>query len=208
MLEKQDKIQWVFSSRNNEELAERYAQWAKDYDTDLEQDLGWRGPRCTAELFTKYVPRGAKILDAGAGTGLMGVTLAGLGYDDLVAMDLSQEMLEEATGKNVYREFHRAVMGEPLDFATDSFDVVMSIGVLTTGHAPPSSLDELVRITRPGGYIIFTLRVEIYEGGGFKEKQTALEAAGRWTLAEVSEKIPLLLKKPEVYHQIWVYRVI
>ncbi len=68
ILEKQDKSQWVFSSRNNEELAERYAQWAKDYDTELERDLGWRGPRHTAELFAKYMPRGARVLDAGAGT--------------------------------------------------------------------------------------------------------------------------------------------
>jgi len=167
-LEKQDKIQWVFSSRNNEELAERYAQWARGYDTELERDLGWWGPRRTAELFAKYVPGGARVLDAGAGTGLMGVVLAGLGYDDLVAMDLSHEMLEEAKGKNVYRELHRMVMGESLDFATDSFDAVVSTGVLTTGHAPPGSLDELVRITRPGGHIIFTLRVEVYESGGFR----------------------------------------
>jgi len=206
-LEKQDKIQWVFSSRNNEELAERYAQWARGYDTELERDLGWWGPRRTAELFAKYVPGGARVLDAGAGTGLMGVVLAGLGYDDLVAMDLSHEMLEEAKGKNVYRELHRMVMGESLDFATDSFDAVVSTGVLTTGHAPPGSLDELVRITRPGGHIIFTLRVEVYESGGFREKQAALEAIGRWTLAEVSEKTPLLLKEPGVYHQVWVYRV-
>jgi len=206
-LESKDKIQWVFSSRNNEELAERYAQWAKDYDTELDHDLGWIGPRHTAELFIKYVPKGARTLDAGAGTGLMGVVLAGLGYDALVAMDLSQEMLEEAKKKNVYREFHRMVMGEPLDFATDSFNAVVSTGVLTTGHAPPGSFDELVRITRPGGHIIFTLRVRVYEDSGFKEKMNALEAEGKWSLTEVSEKTPFLLKEPEVCHQVWVYRV-
>lgn len=99
------------------------------------------------------------------------------------------------------------VMGEPLAFVTDSFDVVVSTGVLTVGHAPASSFDELIRITRPGGYILFTLRTDVYEDRGFREKQTALESEGKWALAEVSDKTPLLLKEPDVYHQAWVYQV-
>lgn len=206
-MEEQDKIQWLFSSRNNEELAERYAQWAKDYDAELERDFEWRGPQRTAEFFVRYVPREARILDAGAGTGLMGEVLVKLGYDNVVAMDLSPTMLEEARKKHIYREFHQMVMGEPLDFATDSFDAVVSTGVFAVGHAPASSFDELVRITRPGGHIFFTLRTNLYEDRGFKEKQAALESEGKWLLAAVSDKAPLLLKEPDVFHQIWAYRV-
>ena len=206
-MEKQNKIEWLFSSRNKEELAERYDQWAKNYDAELERDFEWRGPQHTAEFFIRYVPREARILDAGAGTGLMGEVLAELGYDNLVAMDLSEAMLEEARTKNVYREFHQMVMGEPLAFATDSFDAVVSTGVFAVGHAPASSFDELVRITRPGGHILFTLRTDVYESRGFKEKQAALESEGKWRLVEVSEKTPLLFKEPDVFHQIWVYQV-
>ena len=175
--------------------------------------LSWReilnggGPQRTAEFFIKYVPRKARILDAGAGTGLMGEVLVKQGCDDLVAMDLSQVMLEEARKKNVYREFYQMVMEEPLAFGTDSFDAVVSTGVLTVGHAPASSFDELVRITRPGGHILFTLRTDVYEDKGFKRRQTALESAGRWALTKVSDKTPLLLKEPDVYHQVWVYQV-
>jgi len=207
-MEKQNKVQWIYSSRNNQELEERYDQWAKDYDADLEQDFEWLGPQRTAELFARYVPKTARILDAGAGTGLMGEILAKLGYHDLVAMDLSQGMLEEARNKNVYREFHQMVMGEPLDYATDSFDAVVSTGVLTVGHAPASSFDELVRITKPGGHIVFTLRPDVYESHGFKEKQTVLESRGKWKLMEASEKFQALPKgEPDVYHQVWVYEV-
>ena len=205
---KQSKVQWVYSSRDNQELAERYDQWAKDYDDDLEQDFEWRGPQVTAELFARHVPKEVRILDAGAGTGLMGEILAKLGYHDLVAMDLSQGMLAKARKKNVYRELYQMVMGEPLDFATGSFDAVVSVGVLTVAHAPASSLDELVRITRLGGYIIFTLRPDVYESYGFKEKQAALESDGKWKLVEVSEKFqPLPKGEPDVYHQVWVYQV-
>jgi hypothetical protein len=76
------------------------------------------------------------------------------------------------------------------------------------GHAPASSLDELARITRPGGYVIFSLRPDVYETAGFKEKQAALESESKWKLIEESEKFkPLPKGEPEVYHQVWVYQV-
>ncbi len=201
-------VQWISSSRNNQELAERYDHWAKDYDTDLEQDFEWVAPQKAAEVFAKYVPKSGRVLDAGAGTGLVGKFLSESGYSNLVAMDLSMGMLEEARKKKVYQEFHQMVMGETLGFSADYFDAVVSVGVLTVGHAPASSLDELIRVTRPGGYVIFSLRPDVYESDGFKEKQADLESAGKWELTEESEQFqPLPKGEPEVYHQVWVYRV-
>jgi SAM-dependent methyltransferase len=123
-------------------------------------------------------------------------------------MDLSKGMLNEARRKNAYNEFHQMVMGEPLDFPTDSFDAVISVGVLTVGHAPASSLDELVRITRPGGHVVFSLRPDVYRDSGFKEKQDELETQGKWKLVEESEQFqPLPKGESEVYHQVWVYEI-
>ena len=43
---------------------------------------------------------------------------------------------------------------------------------------------------------------------GFKEKQRALEAEGKWKFVEASEKFQTLPKgEPDVYHQVWVYQV-
>ena len=207
-MEQKGKLQWIYSSRDNEELSARYDQWAKDYDIDLKDDFDWRGPEIAAGFFARYVPKGAKVLDAGAGTGLVGVALAKQGYGDIVAIDLSKGMLEEAGRKNVYRELRQMVMGETLDFPTGAFDAVISVGVLTLGHAPASSFDELIRVTRPGGHIVFSLRPDVYEESGFKEKMAELENEGKWALAEVSEKTQVLPKgEPDVYHQVWVYRV-
>ncbi|UCC60102.1 MAG: class I SAM-dependent methyltransferase [Dehalococcoidia bacterium] len=208
-MERHERVQWIYSSRDNKELAERYDLWSRDYDTDLDEGFGWLGPQRAVEYFIKYVPKDARILDAGAGTGLVGELLAKQGYTNLIAMDLSKGMLEEARKKKVYREFHQMVLGEKLDYATDSFDAIISVGVLTVGHAPASSFDELIRITRPGGYIIFSLRPDVYRESGFREKQDNVEAAGKWKLVEASEEFqPLPKGEPDVYHQIWVYQTL
>ena len=203
-----NRIQWIYSSRNNQELAERYDVWAKDYDSDLEGDFQYQSPKHAAEVFARYVPKEARIMDAGAGTGLVGELLAQAGYHNLVAMDMSQGMLEEARKKGLYREYLQMVMGDPLDIPTNTFDGVISTGTLTVGHAPASSLDELARITRPGGYIVYTLRPDLYETGGFKEQHSALESEGRWRLVEVTDNFQALPRgEPDVLSQVWVYQV-
>jgi SAM-dependent methyltransferase len=100
-------------------------------------------------------------------------------------------------------------LGDKLDYKTDEFDAVISVGVFTMGHAPSSSFDELIRVTKPGGYIAFSLRVDMYQDAGFKEKQSALETAGAWKLTKVTDSFqPLPKGEPEVFHQIWAYQVI
>lgn len=203
-----NRVQWVYEAGNDQELARRYDEWARTYETDMDHEFGWYGPAHAVEAALKYVPKDARILDAGAGTGLVGVMLAEQGYGDLVAIDLSEGMLEEAGKKGVYDELHQMVMGERLDFPTDAFDAVLSVGVLTVGHAPASSLDELVRVTKPGGHIIYTLRPDVYEDSGFKEKHAELASAGRWDLTEVTEPLQVLPKgEPDVLHQVWVHEV-
>lgn len=209
MADNENVIQWVYASKNETELEERYDEWAKTYDEDLERDIGWYGPVRAVESFVKYVAKDARILDAGAGTGQVGKLLIDAGYSNVIGMDLSLGMLEEARKKGVYQELRQMTMGETLDYATDSFDAVVTVGVLTVGHAPVNSLDELVRVTRPGGHIVYTLRPDLAEEGGFKEKHAELEAAGLWKLAELGEPTRILPKgEPDVYHQVWVFEVL
>ncbi len=208
-MERRDRVKWVYASKDNDELVTRYDQWAADYDADLKDVFGWISPEKAAKIFSNWVPKEARVLDAGAGTGLVGEALAAMGYSRIVAADLSEEMLEEARKKKVYCEYHRFILGERLAFKTDAFDAVISVGVFTLGHAPASAFDELVRIVKPGGHIVFTLRVDHYETGGFKEKQTDLERRGRWVLTELSAPYQALPKgEPEVLQRVWAYRVL
>lgn len=201
------RVQWVYESTSNQELEERYDQWASEYDQDLDEVFAWNAPKNGADVLARLVSAGAAVLDAGAGTGLAGKCLADAGFTNMAAMDLSQGMLDEARKKDVYNSFHQMTLGETLGFETGQFDAVISIGVFTLGHAPVSSFDELVRVTKPGGYIVFSLRTDMVEDG-FKEYFAGLEAANKWKLAEITEPFqPLPKGEPEVFHQIWAYQV-
>lgn len=203
-----DRVQWVYASENNRQLEERYDEWAEEYDDDLADDFGYAMPRMAAETFARFVPEDAKILDAGAGTGLVGVELSRLGYSDIEAMDMSNGMLQVAGAKGVYGALHQMVMGEPLGFENDRYDAIIGVGVLTLGHAPANSLDELVRVTKRGGHIAFTLRPDVYEQNGFRERQEQLVSEGKWELAEVTEEFHGMPKgEPDVLFQVWVYKV-
>ncbi len=174
----------------------------------MEHEFDWQGPLRAAQILAEHVSEEAKILDAGAGTGLAGQVLYESGFHNLVAIDLSRGMLEEALQKDVYRELHQMIMGEPLDFDDGAFDAAISVGVFTRGHAPPSSFDELIRITRPGGYIVFTLPPDLYAEGEFGEKQSDQESQVKWKLVQVSGRYqPLPKREPELYHQVWAYQV-
>ncbi len=208
MQQSHKRVQWVYESSSDKELEDRYDQWAADYDNDLAEEFAWNAPQNASDVFAKYVGRSARILDAGAGTGLVGECLAKAGYSNLVTMDLSAGMLAEAKNKNLYNEFYQMALGGVLDFATDEFDAVISVGVFTQGHAPANSFDELARITKSGGLIVFSLRVDVSETDGFKEQQTGMEDAGVWRLTEMTEQYqPLPKGEPEVWHRVWAYRV-
>ena len=207
MEESHRRVQWVYGSTSNNELEERYDQWAAEYDKDLDEVFAWSAPQTGADVLARLVSSSAAILDAGAGTGLAGKCLADAGFTNLAAMDLSQGMLEEARKKNVYNSFHQMTLGETLGFETGQFDAVISIGVFTLGHAPINSFDELVRVTKPGGYIVFSLRTDMVEDG-YQDYFDKLAADGRWKLSEVSDPYqPLPKGEPEVFHRIWAFQV-
>ena len=74
-MESQNRVQWIYSSRNNQELAERYDQWAKDYEQDLAHDFEWLGPQRTTELFFKYVAKDSRVLVLAAAPGTLSPTI-------------------------------------------------------------------------------------------------------------------------------------
>lgn len=196
------------SAKNNQEIVEIYAGWAEDYERRILGN-GYSTPAVAAGLVGRYVmPQEGSIFDAGAGSGLMGAVLAPLGYKDLVGIDVSPEMLELARSKGVYKDLREMELGGRLNFPDDTFAAVVSTGVFAAAHAPPESFDELIRVTKPGGYTIFSVRTDVYLAEGFKEKQEALEREGKWQLVEATEPFShLRFEDPELKVQVFAYRV-
>lgn len=202
-----ERLDKVYSARSNEELAQSYDEWARHYEKDM-LTLGYTIPSVIAGLTGRHVPPSGAVLDAGVGTGILGDTLKVLDYDDLVGIDLSEGMLRRAGEKGVYRELHRMALGERLDFADDSFSAVVSAGVFTEGHAPPEALDELVRAVRAGGWVVFSVRADTYERGGFKERQRSLEEGGKWRLVKMTEEFqPFPAGETSHMNRVFVYQV-
>ncbi len=201
-----DILARVYAAKTPAELATAYGEWAANYDTETIRD-GYHLPFTIAGFLARHVPRGAgPILDAGCGSGLSGPVLRALGYDTLEGIDFSADMLALAATRNAYGRLTQAELGKVLPFENGRFAAFFSTGVFTVGHAPASSLDELVRVVRPGGHAIFTVRDVVLPA--FREKMDALEAAGRWTKKEESALFrAFLLAEPEVLVVAFAYRI-
>jgi len=73
---------------------------------------------------------------------------------------------------------------------------------------PAASLDELVRMTRQGGHVIFTLRSDRVPPG-FEDKISELAADGRWELVGRGEEFQAMPRgEPQVRVRVWAFRVL
>ncbi len=143
---------------DNRHVKTTYARWAPIYD--LVFALIMRpGRKAVAAAGERP---GGRVLDVGVGTGLE------LPMFDrrtkLVGIDLSEPMLRRAQRRvgakalaNV--EGLAAMDATRLAFPDSHFDAVVAPYVLTVVPEPEASLDELVRVVKPGGEIILVNHV-------------------------------------------------
>ncbi len=155
----------VYQAKGAEDIARLYDTWSATYDAEMAA-AGYRHPSIALALLTRHLPRGAApLLDAGAGTGLVGDWLGIVGYAHVEALDISEGMLAVAAAKGQYKALHRLALGGPLPFADNHFAGVISTGVFTTGHVGAEALPELVRITAPDGVLVLTVKMPVWDGG-------------------------------------------
>jgi predicted TPR repeat methyltransferase len=202
-------LQDVYTATNHHELSQAYAAWSAEYDRET-AELGYCLPFLITAWVTRFVPVDAgPVLDAGCGTGLSGPYLRALGYDDLEGLDLSSAMLNLAKRRGAYRGLLQATLGEALPWSNAHFAAFLSTGVFTKGHAPASSLDELVRITKPGGHAIFTVRDILLDAAGFRAKFKEIQTAGRWRPIEESPPFrAFVIAEPDVLVKAFVFEIL
>ena len=93
-----------------------------------------------------------RIMDAGAGTGFIGEYLKQQGYTNVDALDISQEMLDIAKEKNVYKKLICTPLSEKKisEVPTGEYHVLLSAGTIVYGQVEAGALEEIVRMVKPG----------------------------------------------------------
>ncbi len=179
-------LEGVYHAKTRDDLAALYDGWAETYDADM-QGIGYVHPAVMAGLVGRYVQnKSDAIFDAGVGTGTVGNILAIMGFSNLIGVDMSDGMLARAKARNIYADLRNRVLGETLDFETGSMAAIVSTGVFTTGHGPANAWDELTRITKAGGHLIFTVGEQVWKAAGFATKFDALIQKGLVDLVETT----------------------
>jgi phosphatidylethanolamine/phosphatidyl-N-methylethanolamine N-methyltransferase len=134
-------------------VARAYARWAPIYDVVFGAVFA-RGRKASIAAAERI---GGRILEVGVGTGL---SLPDYSWTNRVTgIDISAPMLRKAKARAAeYRLTHvegLAVMdAQRLGFADGTFDVVVAQYVITAVPDPEATLDEFVRVVKPGGEIV------------------------------------------------------
>lgn len=143
-----------------------YDQMAENYDELVKQYDDWLGIDMMKEResIAQFIPieGPSRIIDVSIGTAANFMALANvypkqMGRFNLHGLDVSKGMLRVAQRKMRERNFtfslvHGSVFNIP--YADDFFDIVVHSGGINTFSDIPKALEEMLRIARPGGFIM------------------------------------------------------
>lgn len=154
-------------------------------DTEWRSDLKWERIRPHLDL------DGKQILDIGCGNGYFGLRMLAAGADLVLGIDPTMvfvmqwlAMQKLSPGLNNYV----LPMGiEDLPVDTPGFDCVFSMGVLYHRRRPVDHLQQLKKLTRPGGQLV--LETLVLEGGG----RETLKPQGRYARMRNVHDVPSLM---------------
>lgn len=103
---------------------------------------------------------GSRILEVGCGTGVTAVELSRRGHR-VYALDRSRAMIRRTQDHAMTAgvgEVVVPIIGDThrLSFPAGTFDLVTALGVLSWLQEPSVAIDEMARVTRPGGHVLVT----------------------------------------------------
>ena len=134
-----------------------FDDWAPTYDHDLVNELGYVADAEACKQLELLVPdRGARILDTGCGTGLVGRRLQQAGYTDLHGSDYSEKMLEEAGTSGAYRSLVQQDLTLPIE-TDELYDAAIAVGVFAFSVPSAEHLVNITRCLKPGAIAVVTV---------------------------------------------------
>lgn len=120
----------------------------------------------TMHYFDKFVQKGSKVLEIGAGTGRYSIALAKDGYD-VTAVELVEHNLEVLQKNSLGMENIQSFQGDALDlsrFEDETFDVTLVLGPMYHLYEEEDvhkALDEAIRVTKSDG-VVFVAFLSVY----------------------------------------------
>jgi predicted TPR repeat methyltransferase len=177
---------------NPQNVKQFYDDWAKHYNLDTSSSE-YSGPAIGAKLLSEYLPaKDSRLLDAGCGTGLVGIELHNLGYRHVDGFDLSDAMAEKAVASGAYRQVIGGIdmMRAAENYADANYAAILSIGVFTLGHVAPEALIVLLQLASPGGLLLVSTRTHYYDQTNFQLVIDELIESGQLELLKVIRDAP------------------
>ena len=151
--------------------------FAKSYELQL-QRIEYKVPELVGEAIKSLgIDRSdLDVLDAGCGTGLCAAVLRPVA-GQLIGIDLSGDMLAEATKRKTYDELHEHELTDYLESCTREFGLIVSGDTLCYFGQLDDVLAGASKCLKKGGHVVFT--VERYESDD-EEKRYELQPHGRY----------------------------
>ncbi|TAN72602.1 MAG: tetratricopeptide repeat protein [Gallionella sp.] len=144
---------------------------AKRFESHLTGKLAYSIPDSIDEIIRSHagIQRFDRAVDLGCGTGLMGLRLAER-VDELVGVDLSPRMLDEAKEKNIYKRLAESDLTEFLDAEKKPFDLFLAADVMVY----MGELENLfaAAFNRASENAIFAFSTEKSDGSGWELRNT------------------------------------
>ena len=208
-MKKESNLEQFYGSADSAAARSSYEDWAENYDSENIAN-GFRLPGIASAMIARHVKDyDSRFYDAACGTGLIGGNLSVLGYLNITGSDLSPAMLERAKSIGSYEKLYELDLNDEIPEEDNFYDVTTCFGSLGPGHAPADCLDEFIRITKPGGKVIFNVRGDTYAEQPLKKKIDSISASDSWILADMSKVFrSYYLIDPEVTSQVFVFEVL
>jgi D-aspartate ligase len=144
----------------NQHFESAAQEWKSIYEEQTVYGLIHQERRATALDWIDGIglPDGAPVLEIGCGAGLTSVALAERGLL-VTAIDTAPAMIgltdQLARDRALADRIHTSVADvHDLPCADASYSLVVGLGVLPWLHSPDRAMEEMARVTRPGGYVL------------------------------------------------------
>jgi len=179
-------LEGAYSIRNPDDNIDYYREFAELYDREYADRMGYIYPAMLASVYAQHAGKNdTPVADIGCGTGLVAQAFHQAFQNtntpalyEIDGIDISQEMLDAAKPKQLYRSLYRADLTRSMDHLPTSYGSVVSAGTFTFGHLGPELLRDILNLGRPDTLYCIGVNSVYFQEQGFPQVLRSMCDAG------------------------------